>query len=195
MNTSRYQLDFIQAAVDQLKDFLFSDLIYWPIGIRAASGYKAYPQLTLGTLLLFLHQAEALSTDSESKTELSRSKTDIELIRTKWQAHWRRKAEAEFSARIKLWRDFLQEYRKDPEGNFDRYEYEVTRRVMLEWLAQESSSLKRPELEMLKSLDLLLKSLMVHGDFIWDQNLKPEFPEEVFWYLYGKLPVNWPGSV
>jgi len=150
--------------------------------------------LTLGTLLLFLHQAEALSTDSESKTELSRSKTDIELIRTKWQAHWRRKAEAEFSARIKLWRDFLQEYRKDPEGNFDRYEYEVTRRVMLEWLAQESSSLKRPELEMLKSLDLLLKSLIVLGDFIWDQKLKPEFPEEVFWYLYGKLPVNWPGS-
>ncbi len=92
----------------------------------------------------------------------------LSLIRTKWQVHWQRKAEAEFSARIKLWRDFLQEYRKDPEGNFDRYEYEVTRRVMLEWLRQESSSLKRPELDMLKSLDLLLKSLMVHGDFIWE---------------------------
>ncbi len=79
MNTSSYQLDFIKAAVEQLKDFLFSDLIYWPIGIRAASGYKAYPQLTLGTLFLFLHQAEALSTDSNSKTELSQSKNDIEF--------------------------------------------------------------------------------------------------------------------
>jgi len=194
MNTSRYQLDFIQAAVEQLKDFLFSDLIYWPIGIRAASGYKAYPQLTLGTLILFLHQADALSTDLESIAELSRSKNEFELIRTKWQTHWQRKAEAEFLARIRLWRDFLQEYRKDPEGNFDRYEYEVTRRVMLEWLGQESSSLKRPEFEMLNSLDLLLRSLMVHGEFIWDQNMKSEFPKEIFWYLYGKLPVNWPGS-
>ncbi|OGO29754.1 MAG: hypothetical protein A2Z16_14775 [Chloroflexi bacterium RBG_16_54_18] len=194
MNTPRYQLDFIQAGVEQLKDYLFSDLIYWPIGIRAVSGHTAYPQLTLGTLILFLHQAEPLSIDSKSKTELSGYKNDIELIRTSWQAHWRRKSQAEFIARIKLWRDFLQEYRKDPEGNFDRYEYEVTRRVMLEWLGQESPSLKRPELEMLESLDLLLKSLFVHGAFIWGQNLKSEFPEEVFWYLYGKLPVTWPGS-
>jgi len=194
MSTSRYQLEFIRAAAEQLKDYLFSDHIYWPIGIRAASGFTPYPQLTLGTLLLFIHQAEALSTGSESKTALSQSKNEIELIRTRWQAHWRRKAEAEFSARIKLWRDYLQEYRKDPEGNFDRYEYEVTRRVMLVWLGQESASLKRSELELLKSLDLLLKSLFVQGDFIWDQKVKPEFPEVVFWYLYGKLPPTWPDS-
>jgi hypothetical protein len=195
MNTSRYQLDFIQAGIDQLTDYLFSDLIYWPIGIRAVSGYPAYPQLTLGTLILFLHQAEALSTGSKSKSELSKSKNDLELIRRRWQVHWRRKAGAEFKARIKLWRDFLQEYRKDPEGNYDRYEYEVTRRVMLEWLNQEATDLKKPELEMLESLDLLLKSLIFRGDYIWDQNVKSEFPEEVFWYLYGRLPASWPGSV
>lgn len=192
MNSPRYQLDYIKASIDQLEDYLLSDLLYWPVGLRARPGNPAYPNLTLGNLLLFLHQAAALSQDAENARRLAECQNDLDMIRTRWSMHWQKKAGVEVQARVKLWRDFLQEYRKDPEGNYDRYEYEVTRRVMLEWLMVEAGSDSSPESELLKSMDGILKSLLVGREFIWEKELQPEFPHEVFWYLYGRLPESWP---
>lgn len=190
MQSSRYQLDFIQAGIDQLKDYLFSSQIYRPIGIQSPSGQPAYPQLTLGTLLLFLHQAEAYLSGTNLQSELIRSNNDLELMRTQWHMHWRRKAKAEYQARIKLWGDFLTEYEKDPEDNYDRYAFEVTRRVMLEWLKSEAAELSTSEIETLDNLDRLLKSFLVEGEFVWDKKLLTQFPRDPFWYLYGNLSAN-----
>jgi hypothetical protein len=194
MTTSRHELNFIQAGIFQLKDYLLSEQIYRPVGIRASPGRSAYPPLTLGTLMLFLHQAEALLDNSELQLEFTRYKSEIDEIHARWQVHWQKKAAAEFSARLKLWRDFLEEYRKDPEGNYDRYTYEVTRRVMLYWLEQDTKEQKPDESLILGNLDRLLKTLLIRSSFIWDGMLEPEFPEDIFWYLYGKLPPSWPVS-
>jgi hypothetical protein len=194
MTTSRHELNFIQAAIDQLEEYLLSDQIYWPIRIRASSGHPAYPPLTLGTLSLFLHQARAVLDNSDLQEELTRYQSAIDESHSRWQAHWQKKAAAEFSARLKLWRDFLEEYRKDPEGNYDRYTYEVSRRAMLYWLERDTKELNSSESQLLGSLDRLLKTLLVRSNFIWDDKLKPQFPEEIFWYLYGKLPSLWPVS-
>ena len=188
MEPSRYPLKFIQAGIDQLENYLLSDLIYWPVGVTAASGQPAYPSLTLGTLLLFIQQAEGLAVSPQQRTELSKLKSELDAIRTHWQAHWGRKAASEFRARIKLWRDFLEEYRRDPEGNYDRYGYEVTRRVMLHWLKQAAANLPSSETHMLDSLDRLLQAMITGSEFIWDETLKPVFPKGTYWYLYGRLP-------
>jgi hypothetical protein len=98
------------------------------------------------------------------------------------------KANAEFKSRLILWRNFLEDYRKRPESNYDRYAYEVVRRVILHLLKAEADDLHQAEIEMLKGLDKLLRVYFVSGDFIWDPNLTPSFPEETYWYLYGNLP-------
>lgn len=193
MSSPQHQLDFIHGCIDQLEDYLLSDQLYWQVSLRSASGSPPYPQLTLGNLLLFQHQAAAWSEDAESARRLSQYSSEIDVIRTRWISHWRKKASSEVQARIKLWRDYLQEYRKDPEGNFDRYEYEVTRRAMLEWLLHEAGPPESAEQKLLSSLDQILKNLLVKGEFIWDVEMRSEFPKEVFWYLYGKLPDSWPG--
>lgn len=192
MNSPSYQLDYIKAGIDQLEDYLLSDLLYWPAGARAAAGFPPYPQLTLGNLLLFLHQAMALTRDAQDARRLAQYRSDLDAIHTRWSMHWQKKARVEVQARLKLWRDFLQDYRKDPEGNYDRYAYEVTRRVMLEWLPSEAGNASTPEDELLKSLDGILKGLLVRGEFIWEAELQSEFPIDVFWYLYGRLPESWP---
>ena len=190
-SSSSYELRFIQAGVDELKDYLLSDQIYWPVKIRATSGKPAYPPLTLGTLELFLHQAQALAADTELRSEVNRINSEILAIRSRWEVHCEQKAGTEFRARIKLWRDFLEEYRRDPEGNYDRYSFEVSRRAMLLWLQQAATGLPAAELQLLENLDRFHLSIFKPGAFIWDEELQNGFPKDIYWFLYGNLPKEW----
>jgi hypothetical protein len=44
-----------------------------------------------------------------------------------------------------------------------------------------------PEQKELSQLDSLIRVNLISGDFIWEADLQPGFPREVYWYLYGKL--------
>ena len=52
MPTLEYDLRYLRASVELLKNYLFSKDIYWSIGISAERGAPPYPQLTLGNMLL-----------------------------------------------------------------------------------------------------------------------------------------------
>jgi hypothetical protein len=186
MASADYDLQFLKAGIDQLESYLLSNDIYRPIGIKATAGEKPYPQLTLGWLLLSRLKALATSS-SDQKRELDRLIEHLETIRTRWRAAWSAKAKSEFHARLNLWRDFLEDYRKHPRENTDRYAYEINRRVLLQLLQIEADNLPQTDLDMLDGLDRLLRSAFQPGDFIWEAVLMSGFPEQIYWYLYGKL--------
>lgn len=189
-NSFEYDLIFLDAGIDQLEYYLLSDDIYQILPIRAPGGHSPYPQLTLGWLLLFLLRSKIRAETDTQRSAIQRIAREIDLTKTKWRAAWGRKARAEFSARLDLWRAFLTDYRKNPESNIDRYEYEVNRRVLIELLQPEADTIPSAELDALRGLDLLLKAVLEEDEFIWDDDLRSSFPKSEYWFLYGRLKTN-----
>ncbi len=188
MPTFDYDFRYIRAALDQLDSYLLAKDIYRPIGENPPPGESPYPQLTLGSLLLAKERAQASAQASRQRVDLDRLISELEAIRAKWLSAWRRKATAEFRARLNLWGDFLNEYRQHPDSNEDRYAYEISRRVMLHLLLPDTLDLPTADQKFLTSLDLLLETVLIPGEFIWDEILQTAFPQKTYWYLYGYLP-------
>ncbi len=187
MPSADHDLGFLEAGLDLFESYLLSKEIYYPIGIQAAPGESPYPQLTLGWLLFFYQRAQATCQTTSQKTTLTRIHQQIETISMKWRAAWMNKAKAEFRARLNLWHDFLTEYRQHPANNYDRYSYEVSRRVLLQLLGENVDQLPTSDQQALNGLDLILRSHFRSGDFIWDAILIPNFPATDYWFLYGDL--------
>jgi hypothetical protein len=187
LTLAEYELRFINAGIDQLESYLLSNDIYRPIGVQPPSGGPPYPQLTLGWLLLFRLKAQAICQSGDQRAELELLNSKLGAIRAHWRSAWNNKSKAEFQARLNLWRDFLEEYRRLPGQNFDRYAFEVNRRAMLDLLLLEIEKLPHADKDSLEGLDKLLNTAFIPGEFIWDERFVPSFPRPNFWYLYGSL--------
>lgn len=190
MKSFEYDLRFLEAGAEQLEVYLLSTELYWPPGVNAQAGEPPYPQFTLGALLLARQRARATAGSYNQQTALNRVESQIESVRGRWRVAWGKKAAADFQARLNLWRDFLDEYRKDPEANSDRYTYEVNRRVQLELLSAQIDDISPAQDEFLTGLDLRLRTLLEPAGFIWPPELVDSFPSSTYWYLYGRLPAQ-----
>ncbi len=188
MPSSEYDLRYIQAVVDQLEDYLLSQILYWPIGIRPSAGAPSYPKLTLGGLLFARTRASAMPKSEAETNKFEQLDAAINQARTKWTVNWEKKAARGFQARLTLWRNFIEDYRVEPSSQYDRYAYEVGRRVQLELLGHETNSIPAAAFDLLKNLDIILQTTLVPGHFIWEKVLETGFPADPYWYLYGCLP-------
>jgi hypothetical protein len=186
MSIAEYELGYLNAALTVLDDYLLSEDVYWSLAATPPSGFSSYPNLTLGTMLLMLRKLEARVLIPDQKAEMERIEGQINRSQSQWKSAWEKKAGREFPARLTLWRNFMEEYRHDPENNADRYAYEVNRRVMLA-LLDLTAEPQAAELELLGGLDRILRTVLVPGEFIWEEELARGFPAESFWYLYGLL--------
>lgn len=189
MASIEYDLGYLSEGLASLERYLLSDDIYWNMRAASPPGEPAYPLLSLGGLLLAKTRLEARNLSNEQSGRFSRLVTGIDVNRTHWRAAWTKKAEREFTARLRLWRNFIEEYRQNPAANIDRYNYEVSRRVMLYFLQAEATQISEPEQEMLAGLDKILLAVLIPGEFIWDDELRYGFPPQNFPYLYGTLKV------
>ena len=187
MPTLEYDLGYLRAALPMLDDYLLSADLYWSIGGSPPRGESPFPSLTLGGVLLAQARAHAHPAPGNLVEQIARADEQINAVRRRWRSAWGRKAGRDFHARLNLWRDFLEEYRQNSEANLDRYAYEVRRRVMLGLLEKEADEIPLAELDLLAGLDRLLRIAIVRGHFVWQKELASGFPEETYWYLYGKL--------
>lgn len=187
MPAADYDLRYLRAGVDQLEDYLLSEDVYRPIGVSAPRGKPPYPQLTLGWILLYTRRIGCVNLTPAQRAEADRLSSLLDLLRSRWRTAWESKASREFSIRLVQWGNFLQDYREASEANFDRFAYEVNRRVLLQLLKSEAV-VSESELEMLAGLDSILKAYLAPGSFIWESGLADGFRQPVFWYLYGYFP-------
>jgi hypothetical protein len=185
--SAEYDLRFLQVGLQMLEEYLLSKDLYWPIGISVPSGEPPYPQFNLGSLELAMTRLQAYSLSPDQQSRLEDLITQINFIRGRWRSNWGKKASAEFHGRLNLWRNFMGDYRDSPEMNFDRYAYEVTRRVQLHLLNEEAEGIPPEEIKLLDSLDGLLKAAFQPGEFIWEPELSSAFPPPIYWYLYGRI--------
>ena len=167
---------YLEAGIPELERYLLSDELYWPISAR---GYDL-PRLTIGGILLTQGQLEARDERIESLL------AQLDGVRSRWRVAWETKVSREFGARMRLWSNYLTDYRQNPEGHADSYPHEVRYRVMLQLLMAEIH-VQPSEQDSLSRLDSLLRANLTTGEFIWESDLQDGFPREVYWFLYGKL--------
>jgi hypothetical protein len=187
MASAEYDLGYLQGGIPQLENYLLSKELYWPAGGTPPPGELPFPKLTPGGILLAQARLHARILDSDQRAELGRLDEELDVMRNRWRVAWEAKVGRDFSARLRLWRDYLEDYRENPSANKDRYNYEVRHRVMLSLLSQEGAELPPAEVSMVSGLDQLLRAVFYPGDFIWDAELQDGFPREQYWYLFGQV--------
>ena len=176
MTPIRKDRAYLEAGIPELGDYLLSNELYWPIAARGSD----LPRLTIGGILLAKACLEARGERIEALV------AQLDAVRSKWRAAWETKASREVQARMRLWSNYLADYRHNPEGHADAYPHEVRYRVMLHLLLAELPA-PPAEQEGSSQLDGMLRASLSPGDFIWETDLQPGFPREVYWFLYGKL--------
>jgi hypothetical protein len=183
-----YDLRYLQAGAEILEDFLLSQDVYWPVGIQAPPGETPYPQLSLGGMALAQARAQVHVNTQDEVKQLQRVLENIESAHQQWRSAWGGKAAYEMNARLNQWRTYLEDYREHPQANYDRYRYEVFRRVIIALLASQVDRMREAEQEMLHGLDALVNTLLAPSGFVWEADLQKAFPHDPYWYLYGLLP-------
>ena len=176
MNPIEKDKAYLEAGIPELGDYLLSNELYWPITAR---GFDL-PRLTIGGILLAQSHLEARGERIESAI------LQLDAVRSKWRVAWETKAGREVQARMRLWSNYLADYRQNPEMHADAYPHEVRYRVMLHLLLAELPGLPA-ERETLSELDNVLRANLIAGDFIWNADLLSGFSRKVYWFLFGKL--------
>jgi hypothetical protein len=189
MKSFEYDLRYLKAGADELENYLLSDDIFWPVDIRPPAGQPGYPQLTLGGLLLARKRLIAYDKSPKEAEDVEKLITNMDAVRSNWRVAWERKAGRSFGVRLKMWRDFIEEYRQGPLDNADRYPYEVRLRTMLALLKTEGGGQASAEADLLAILDKFLDTVLITDGFVWEPELQMGFPENIYWYLYGRLPA------
>ncbi len=187
MASAEYDLGYLEAAVELLQSYLLSTEIYWKMNANSPPGEPGFPSLTLGALLLSIHRIQSRQLSSSQETRKIKVENNIHQNQMKWRSAWGNKAREEYRSRLDLWRNYLEDFRQDPPGHFDRFRYEVSRRVMLDLLARKADKIPDTQLQMPAGLDRVLEGLMVPDDFIWDESLEAGFSAENYPYLYLNL--------
>jgi hypothetical protein len=190
LKTFEYDLGYIQVCLEGFESYLLSDEVFWTISGVPPVGAPDYPRLTLGGLLLAEHRLKAYPEAQAQQLVVQQVISNIEHIHSKWRVMWENKAGHSYSVRLRMWNEFLEEYRSSPQDNADRYAYEVRLRVMLALLQLEGGGQSLAEVEMLGGLDRYLKSVLKMGGFIWEAEVQGGFPQGNYWYLYGEIPLH-----
>lgn len=186
MPSAGYDLGYIQAALQELETYLLSKELFWPLSASSPPGEPAYPRLTLGGLLLAQARSRARNLSPSQNTELAGLERHLDNLQRRWRTAWGRKAAWEFCSRLEQWKNYLNELRADPEDFGSTYGYEVQLRVMLELLTPSMDDPDPAYLDLLAGLDAVLKVTIAPADFIWGEELVGGFPEETYWYLWGR---------
>ena len=179
-------LVYLTVGVEQLETYLLSKELFWPLGSSADDG-RALPRLTLGGLLLAQARLETRDLTVAHQAEYARAVREIDSSRTRWRAAWGRKAARSFPSRLNQWKHYLDECQQNPQAHLAFYSQEVRIRVLLHLLEPQLDIPSSAHLTALAGLDIRLKTCFEPGEFIWDADLQPGFPKDIYWYLYGGI--------
>lgn len=175
--TPREDMDILHSAAADLEQYLLSQVLYWPVeGGSRARGQA--PSLTPGNLLLAQTRLGAIILPQEKAEEVARLNAKVAETRQRWASAWGRKAVQEFSARLDLWNNAVQEIAANPAGAARLYSQDVRGRVLLELLVTENGA------KLLEPADLKLRAVSHSGQFVWPLDLQVAFPSFRFWFLY-----------
>jgi hypothetical protein len=177
------QLELLSNQLEELKPYLLSPELFWPLGGRI----NETPRLTLGNLLLNLRAIQAGESTLEPalRARFSQLRINWEVSQTKWPEALSSKALQEMSARLNLWRGYLGDL-SEGLGNRLNYRTEVRNRVLFELLVPYAGQ-NEPFTELIDAmhgLDVRFSTMSVQSPFVWDDAYSKAFPQDQFGMLY-----------
>ncbi len=183
-----YEIAFLSEAVPELKDYLLSDVLFWPLGGRSPAG-EPFPRLTLGAMLFSSAVLASYAARQDPGEAAATLITEIESLRSRWRTAWEQKAAHELSARLRQWQNYVEEYGRSPRDNAANYANDIRTRVYIQLLTKETGALPAGERQILTGLDTRLRRLFQPGAFILEPAQQAAFPQTPHWYLYGSLKI------
>lgn len=183
MAIQQNDLSFVRAAVEELEAYLLSGELYWQLtNSTRHEDAGQLVSLTPGNLLLSLRKLDAFPWTPGDRKELDVLIQLADQKRLQWRTAWLRKVNREFAARVKLWRDYLDDATEN--GKLVDFAFNIRWRTVLSLLMADGSD-KPPALEkQLAAEDNRLRSLTMPAAFIWEPELQCGFNSDEFWYLY-----------
>lgn len=179
MNFSR-DLAAFKEMVSALPDYLLSEAPAWHLG-----GSSDFPQLTLGSYLL---TRARLSAAPDQRAEIDSLIQPGDARLTQWAVTAEKKAAADLRQRVNLWQAYLQDVRENPASAAERYNGDVTQRVVAALLLRQFPRLSdSADAQRLPALDAQLRLRFRPGPFVWAAELPAAFAPDEFWFLYGSL--------
>lgn len=175
-------LHYLKQAVPELKSYLLSKELYWPVSGQHEPGLQ---RLTVGNVLLTEARLKAYP-----HPEISAGWGDlyeqIAAVRRDWRTHWQNKVLHEFPSRLNIWRDHLKQLHTSESTFRQHYPTQIRQRAILHLLLEEIGVHDLTEREILRGLDGSLRLATVPGPFAWEPELAGGFPPEIYWFLYLK---------
>ena len=176
-----YNLNYTSAGLADLKDYLLSKELFWPLTLIPSLGKPSKPKLTPGNLLLSFAYLNAyrqgMKLDAKQESELLKFERKFEAQRRKWAVAWEAKVTHEFNSRFRQWGLFFSEVADAPNVHAPYYATEVRLRVLLELLQDELT--QKPDAD-LSIIDGGLRQYFSPGDFIWDEDVAIGFPRDKY---------------
>lgn len=186
----------LEAGASELQDYLLSDELFWPAHAIPHAAETQELRLTNGNLLLSMARLGVVELSPQDRQRYETFTAACENTRTQWRANWQMKSQKEFQSRFRTWRNFLSELissvvrrssSPDETANWQQqYVSQVRLRVILQLLVEDTPNLEGKEV-LFTDLDERMQSLMVRGQFLWDEVYRQRFPEQNYWFLYSGL--------
>ncbi|MDE2777976.1 MAG: hypothetical protein OXI77_18770 [Chloroflexota bacterium] len=192
--SSRYSLkrdlDELERMVARLGDYLLGNEMYLSIGGGAFRGLSA-PQLTIGALLLRRRRLTQLRAKLKRADgiRLDAALADHDDLQREWTLHYEQKLQREVPSRLRVMAGFFRECSENPRDCAGAYPIEALRRTIVGeiLLAMMEFGYEKSEvIASVRSADQALRRILQAGEFIWSPLLAPVYPQDDFWWLYGR---------
>jgi len=170
-----------------LKAYLLSDRLYWPLSQTGPMNYP-FPMGTLGGLFFRLRRLEFceehLSASQKQQFAAIRARVHEKL--GEWPVQAEEKAIREIGARLQTWATYLEDLADQSHRHASEYAAQAEGRVIINLLLKFAERATRGQDfgEQLDRLDRQLRERVIESTFIWDELLTTAFPRDPFWWLY-----------
>ncbi len=179
-------LAIAEAMTQALEDYTINNELYRTVVVRTSEGDQRL-QMTGGDLLTRLHRLQAtrdqLTPDQQTRLDATQ-KAAVEAIRS-LRTRFHERLQREMKARLDALQWYLGELAQDVARARAEFPFEMRNRQRIEEILQELGSDVTPDLKNnLGEVDHRIRMLTRPASFVWDEQLKPAFPSNSYWYLY-----------
>ena len=175
----------VKEMINNLVPYIYEDELYGRINTDSA-------RLTPGSILLRLRRLGTLRTqmNATQAAQFEKLNTKNEAVRKEWGVAYGKKMVKEAESRLRDLQTYIKECKEDQKLCANAYNPEALRRTIIAELMAalspdiDSSALKTS----INSVDSGLRRNIREAPFIWAQSLQPAYPQDKFWWLYGRPP-------
>ena len=186
--SAAHDLAVLVSMAGDFDEFVKSDVVFWQLTDDGPL-LNRYPKLTVAGMLFCMHKLHLLP-ELLAPAQHARCAEQISAVRenfSAWRANIERKAVREFAGRLRSWSWFVDEAGLEQKAAVRHYAQEAYGRTYLQLLLEllQNHSTHAALAAQLAARDAQLRSVWEPARFVWDAQLQPAFPADVYWYLYG----------